>query len=460
MAVKRHNKILGVSVGERSMLIADVAAGEKPDVRKLAEFVYPEGTTLADAAQMGPALADFLKRQGISTTTTVIGLPAKWLVVKSKEVPPTDPATLADMLRLQAESDFSSELKDLVYDYAGTGPVLLVATQKKYVDSAAAVCEAAGLNAVGVTSSAMALADATGGDMVLAVSATGAELTGAHGSSIKHLRGPATERAFVGELRRAVSTIPSNGGGRELTLWDGVGLNATTLSGDLGFPVRSAMLASMGVKSPNATGEAKFAPAALAALGEKPLGVDFLDSKLAVDTSRTIPRWAWIAAVAAVVLIVAGVMAYRDLGNQEAEVLTMKTKLDGMASTITSAEQFVSRVTFASGWRIADPRYLACLRDITEKVPDDNQTYGTRLQIHEATRTVSGKTTRTGDLTGSFFGKTSDQELVQKVIEQLKANPAFTELSFGEMKVTGRTRETSFEIKFVYRPPVSKAAAK
>ena len=64
----------------------------------------------------------------------MIGIPAKWLVVKSKELPPADPALAADMLRLGAEGEFSSELRDLVYDYAGqpsaakSQTVLLMAT--------------------------------------------------------------------------------------------------------------------------------------------------------------------------------------------------------------------------------------------------------------------------------------------------------------------------------------------
>ncbi len=135
MKPSRLNKVLGLALGERSLLAAEVAnAAAGPEVRRAAEFVYPDGLSTKDPAALGAALAAFLKDGGFSARAAVVGLPARWLVVKSKDVPPADPATLADLLRLQAEGEFSSELKDLVYDYAADATaghptsVLLMAT--------------------------------------------------------------------------------------------------------------------------------------------------------------------------------------------------------------------------------------------------------------------------------------------------------------------------------------------
>jgi hypothetical protein len=470
---KRHSKLLGIAVGERSMMIADVASsGEKPDVRRVIEFVYPAGVSIADAAKLGEALRAFLDGNGFGNNTAVIGLPAKWLVVKSKSVPPTDPATLADLLRLQAEGEFTAELKDLVHDYypgqaENPSEVLLVATQKKYLDAAETLCESARLHLAGVTSSAIALAQASspGDAMVLAVSPAGAELYGRHGQTVRisHLRSGGTERAFVGELRRAVSTIPANGGGRELILWDGAGLSATTLANELGFPVRSGGFASLGVNAGN-NSDGKFAPAvAVAVAGMGDLAVDFQHSKLAVAPRRLVPRWAWIAVAAVVALVAAGVFAYRDLQAQEAAVASLRAQVKANEGTVKTAEQFVSRVNYAKGWHYTDPRYVACLRDLMtgrDNLPDDNQTFATKLSLKEGTRVEKGKTIRTGDLAGELFGKTPDQKMVQDIIDTLKKNPNFPEVSWGEMRIGGRTREVSFSVKFTYRPPASKPVAK
>jgi hypothetical protein len=240
----RINKVLGVALGERSLLAAEIVAGERPEVRRLAEMVYPEGVSPVDPQALGAALGEFLRDNKFTARSVVFGLPARWLVVKAKEVPPADPATLANVLRLQAEGEFSSELKDLVYDYAADTSagnpkcVLLIATSKKYIDGVNSICETAKLSPLVVTSSAVALGVMTGrsveakNPLVLLVSPSGAELTAQSGetsNAIRHMRGPGPDRPFVGELRRAILGMPpaggpgTNGALRELVLWDGAG---------------------------------------------------------------------------------------------------------------------------------------------------------------------------------------------------------------------------------------------
>src|SRR5579862_9259930 len=98
-------------------MVAEVTGGEKPQVNRLSEMVYPEGVTLAQPVELGTALGKFLKEQNYVSRSAVIGIPVRWIVVKPKEVPPADVKTLAPLLRLQAEAEFSLELKDLVYDF-------------------------------------------------------------------------------------------------------------------------------------------------------------------------------------------------------------------------------------------------------------------------------------------------------------------------------------------------------
>src|SRR5579862_4326436 len=101
MKPTRHNKVLGIAVGERSMLVAEVhAASGGPQVVKTGEFTYPEGVGLKDGAALGAALGQFLKEQGFAARLANFGLPAKWVVSKHKDVPAVDDSLLADTLRL------------------------------------------------------------------------------------------------------------------------------------------------------------------------------------------------------------------------------------------------------------------------------------------------------------------------------------------------------------------------
>jgi hypothetical protein len=258
----RHKTVLGLAIGERSLMAAEVAASDgRPIVRRVAELEYPPGVSPADAAQFSELLAAFRKEQGFTARMAVIGLPAKWIVVKQKEVPPTDAATLADLLRTGAEAEFSSELKDMAYDFvlsqesvAGKS-VLLVGTPKKYIEAVEKACETSKLTPAAITSSALVLGEATGksanpGALVLAVSAGGAELTARQNgspSAIRYVRGPEQPAPFVSAVRRAVSTLPTGSGGREMVLWDQTGLDVSALGQQLGLKVRCGELASLGV---------------------------------------------------------------------------------------------------------------------------------------------------------------------------------------------------------------------
>jgi hypothetical protein len=482
----RRKKVLGIAIGERSLLAAEVLAGATPQVTHLAELVFSEGISPASPQELGKALGEFLREHGFTARAAVVGLPARWLVVRQKEVPPADPSTVKEMLRLAAEGEFPSDLKDLVFDFSGeirggeTKSVLLVATPQKYVDGAVAMCQEARLGAASVTSSAVALGEATSRSvspdaLVLAVGPSGSEMTvqtGVVASSLRHLRAPIPQPPFVSELRRALMTVMGGKTGRELILWDGAGLDAPSLSENLGVKVRSSDLPALGVStiatSSNGEGR-KYAAAvalALSGMGLGEVSVDFLHSRLAPPRQRRVPQWAVLAAIAALAAIVGGIWAYTDLQSKQTEVASMQAKLDGMKAELTTAEVFVSKVSFAQAWHGGDPRYLACVRDLTSAVPEDFQTYATSLVLHEvvhppltgqptpAAVAALAKQNETHTLAGQFYGKTSDQQRVETLLERMKKIPTFADVKLGGSN-SGRAGEVSFSITFNYVPPKS-----
>lgn len=488
MKALRQNKVLGIAIGETSLTAAEVVAGGsggRAQTRQLAELVYPDGVSPAAPAALGKALAAFLKEKEFTARSVVIGIAARWLVVKPKEVPPTDASTLSEMLRLQAEGEFSSELKDLVFDYAAdpaaktVTSVLLIATAKKYVDAALEMCEAARLSALAVMPSAVALGTVTGtvvddNALVLSVGASGAELTAQTGgvsSAIRHLRGPGAERSFVGELRRAVSTLPVRNGGRprEMVVWGDAGVTDQALGENLGFKVRSGELPVLGVDTSSATRNGdgrKYAPAvalALTAIGDREPTVDFLHSRLAPPDTGGVPRWVFSAALALIALVALGVYAYRDLQSRQRDVSTLQSKLDQQKPSITAADQFVSKVVIAQAWHGGSPRYLACLRDITAAIPEDQLTYVTSVTLKENTRDkqgggAAGAAAQTpvpgsGTLVGTLFGKTTDQEHSLAVLERLRRTKQFSDVKPGGTTDVGRGKEVQFSVTFNYTQP-------
>ncbi len=393
-------------MGERSLLAAEVVAADRPQIKRLAELVYPEGISLSQPAELGKLLAHFLKDNQFSSRSAIIGIPLKWIVVKPKEVPPADDATVAQLLRLEAEAEFSTELKDLVYDFTGgsatteTGrTVLVAATPKKYIDSIEAMCEPARLQALAITPSAMVLGSATGSSLkrnilVLSLNSAGGELSSqrqASATAVRSLRPATPEPPFVSELRRAVSTLIAPGAERELILWDGAGVDAASLGSQIGVTISSGELTSFGVDASQAGANgqgAKYAAAvalALSAMDDAGPGIDFLHSRLAPPREHRIPRWAYIAMAAVLLVIGICIYAYTDLDRREKTVADLQFQIDRQQKQVDAATEFVSKVTLAQYWHAGEARYLACMRDLDDVIPEDGQTYATSLDIKAQT---------------------------------------------------------------------------
>jgi hypothetical protein len=486
----RYKKVLGISIGEKSLLAAEVVAGERPEVRQVAELVYPAGITTDQPEELGKLLLEMLKQNQFSAQTAVVGLPARWLLVSPKDVPASDSATRANVLRLQAESEFSTELKDLVYDYTdneGAGNAssfLIVATPKKYIDMAAKLCETARLNLVAVMPSAVALGEATSrqsadNTLVLAVTAGGAELTNQKGtlpSAIRHLRGPNPQPPFVSELRRLVSTLPGGGPDRELVLWDGSGIDANSLGQQLGFRVRSGDLPVLGVRATNTTANGsgrKFASAvslALTGTGAISPTIDFLHSRLIVKKTHPIPLWGYLAAAVVVAAVVLSINLYEGLQKMQNDLAVNNDWLASHDAQIKDARDFVGMVNYVDGWVNQSPRYDACLRDLTAVMPNDSETYVTSVELTEVPPkpvSASGKapTIDPRTLQGQLVGKSLNQGRVDAVYDAIAKAKGFSQVALKNSGTavgagTGfgtRTREVQFTISFNYLPPTPPA---
>jgi hypothetical protein len=481
----QKKKLLGLVLGERSILIAEVASANKPRIEKVAEFVFPADQTLQTPALLGKSLGKFLKENKFSAGSAVAGLPIKWLLVKTKTVPPVTGPTLSNMLRLEAETEFSSELKDLVYEFAESGSagdktVLLMATQKKNVDAIAEVCEAARIGLVAVMPSALALSRATGAPaeyetLVLSLHQGGSEITAQQGSAasgMKHLRAAEPQPLFVSELRRTMTMLPGNPGGREMVLWNGSGgaaMDADSLSQALGFPVRSGELARLGIDAASATAAAngqshKFAGAvalALAGMGDRAPVSDFLHSRLTPPSARRIPKWAILGVIAVIGATTWGILAYNQLQAQQAKLDKLNDQLTQAKPTIVADKAFVDQVALAWNWHSDKPRYLTLLRDLTYAVPDDAQTYVTTLTLREEPPKQVGtgaaiKTVQTRRLQGTLDGRAPDQSAAVQMVDQLNHNSAFSDAKLENTSPVARTREVTFQVTFTFDPDKAK----
>ncbi len=237
--------------------------------------------------------------------------------------------------------------------------------------------------------------------------------------------------------------------------------------------IHSGELHSLGVDiaEAGANGQgAKYAAAvalALSALDGKGPGVDFLHSRLAPPREHRIPRWAYIAAAALVLVIGICIFAYSDLERRQNAVDDLQSQIAAQQSAVDAAREFVSKVSLAEYWRIGEARYLACMRDLDDVIPEDGQTYATSLEIKaQPPPTASGSagaapaaaapaanSDEARTLLVALQGHTASPESVTALVERMRHNPtAFKDIKIGPETKVPRTQEYLFSITFSYLP--------
>jgi hypothetical protein len=470
----KRRKVLGLALDERSIVAAEVrlTSGGR-EVKRAAEFVFPAESSLQDPAALGSALGQFLRQNGFSARHAVVGLPAKWLMVRQEDVPAVSAESLAGMLMIQAERAFSLDVSDLALDCAGPvgvlqgGKVLLVAALRKALDQVMTAMRAARVKVLGVGSTAMTLAWAAGQSdsapsVVLYMGPNTAELAVRAGGTIRLLRHVPAGASAAGrpdaaavehrlaltaeEMRRVISLLPGLGAAQpgDVTVWDGAGLDADALVGlvkDLGLPARQPEdLSPLGL-SASVEQPCRFAAAAaLGAAGLKPglLPVDFMHSRLAVRRRSPLRRTvAWAAAVGGA-CVLAGLFLAFDLGTRTHDVEELKQKLEAMKPDIEAARSLVERVSTARGWYDRRPEFLDCLLDLDLAFPEEGSVWASTLVLKE-------------DMRGIVSGKAVNEQVALQVMDNLMASPAFKDvkpIQMGESR--GSSREVSFSLSFLY----------
>ena len=470
-------KILGLSIEENSVAAVEVrASGRRNDILRAAEFRLPDEVSLDAPARLGNALRTFLRENRFSAKHTVIGLPAKWLLAKEEQIPPVGTDSLAGLLRIRAERDFSGNFEELAVDYIDRSgaeqdrPVLLVATLQEKLEQVLAMAQAARLKARAITSSVAALASArstmeSAPWLMLYLTPASVELTIQSGEQLHVLRhiptptltpsgmsqGPNRRRmeAIADQVRRVVSLLP-RGESRthtdSLLIWDGIGLEpgaVDELGNSLGVQATvSENLSALGIAESELACDAhmcRFAgAAALGLAGIRPefLPMDFLHSRLATRKKTTLRRRVVWAACLAATLIVPFLFLLMDWQTKEKDAAALESRLNEMAGDIEAARDVVERVSAARGWYDRRPRSLDCLRELTLAFPEDGRIWTTSLAVTE-------------DMRGIISGKSMDERLTLQLLDELKGSG-----KFGEVKLLytrgaeGGSAEASFAVSF------------
>ncbi len=480
--IGRSSNFLGLAIAERAIVCAEVHARGSAGgtARRTATFAFPPELSLDKPDAVGAALAAFLREHKFSARHTVVGVPARWLMAVEREVPPSDASAARAMLRLQAERLAVAESGELVFDYAGkpdtsaATKVLLVGMLRQRLERIEKIADAAGLTLEAVTSTGLALAScATGGGEggLLVLTRGGGEIVWRHKDAPRMLRhvavaaqnghGSVNMAPLTAELRRAVTLAQTNGGGRDLLLLDGVGLEdgqIDELSERLGVKLKSGRNSdvcgiatepsvtepSVGAPSQRRDPPARYAPAmSLALAGARPqlLPLDFKHSRLAPEkASRFGARSTWAMVLGALVLL--GVVSLYVIAHQRQNQLgELNAELTELAPEVKAAQANVERLKYARGFFETRPPVLDCLRELSMAFGESDRAWVSTLVLP-----ASGK--------GTLTGRAADDAVVLSVVERIKKNPRFTDVKGpNTQQADQRTREVSFTVTFSFSAP-------
>jgi hypothetical protein len=471
------HKMLGLAVSEQAIAVVEVGGGHgRHKVVRAAELSLPDGIAATDPAALGKALRQFLRRERFSASHAVIGLSARWLVVKEKSLPPTAPDLMRGMLTIAAEREFASDSEDLVVDYAnlpaagdGGQRVLLAAASRPTIELLSAAADQAGLKVEAVTSSMMALAAASARQanasrrMILNIVSCGAELCLQEKGAVRLLRrfslppcgaAPAEDwiGSLAGELRRVTALMPGeDSAGAELLVWDGIGLSSGALD-TLGRRLSMTALvcrfpADLGLDgdAAKAPGQAAAAAAlALARLGGKGLAADFMHSRLTPPRERTLKgKVPWMVGIGVVVLAAASLLTW-DWYTAQRDVAELKANIAKNGTQFKNAQAFVDRAAMARGWYDRRPKFLDGLREVTTAFPVEGRIWATSIALGE-------------DMHITLLGKATDHSAVTELMDRLSKNPKLADVkSLYSREVGGGTTDVSFAITLTFAKPEAK----
>jgi len=469
MVGTRH--IVGLAIDECGVVATEVSVrAGRIEMQGAAELAWEKEFVPENARELGQSLRRFLGEKGFTAKRAAVGLAAKWVLAREVEAPPAAPEALAGILGIQAERVFSMNPDELVFDYCGKASpsqksqVLLLAARRQVVDQIRELAAAAGLQIESITVSAFACGSAstenrTGCRYGLYTRPTYCEFWGQLDGSpqfIKHipmvLNGDSAGSADLlsTTIRRHIllSSRQDQASPRHVTAYDACGLapevfdrlnerltpQAKVSNGRVGALPEGAATSS----DPQESRAVAAVAVALTAIGTQRPAVDFLNPRIGEKKKAGHKRaMVWAAAVAGVCLIALAIWLY-DWRADVSDIATYQEQLAGMEDDLAAAQAVVDRLSYADSWGSTDPRFLRCLRELTQAFPEEGTVWVTSLAVTE-------------DGAGLIVGKATDDQSVYEVCDKIKSNPVFADAQLIHTRDAGRnSREREFAINFTY----------
>jgi hypothetical protein len=467
----KPKRFVGLAVEENAILAADVSC-EKDSflVSNAKNFIFPEGVDFKDPEGLGKILGQFLQENKFTARKAIIGIPAKWLMLREKTIPLSAKENVAAILKIHAEHEFSLNPEELALDYTShvaedkSNRLFLTAMLRGNLDRLILAVRWAGMDVLSVTVSSVVLFTLIRGKMFapfpryfLYLRKDYAEFLAKDGEQtvdVKHIQKDIKKEKdlFITELRRIISyhsKNPVKENSEQLLIWNASGdpcreelkILAEAMPFHLKIMEGNRQSFVERLSLPGGGDGDRFAAAIM--LGQTfnnsdPFYVDFLNSRMNVKSSLFKKNQVfWASAVAAGVVILILVMFFMWRGDQK-DVTELRSRLDGMKDDISSAKDIIQKVNMAGGWYSKRPGILDGLNALTAAFPEEGKIWVTNLALTEKMR-------------GVVSGRAIDEKSVIDVLDALKRNDHFSDVQMIYLQDNGKnSQEVSFSMNFSF----------
>ena len=468
----KARKILGLAIDEKCITLSEIHFDKDVfHVKNSAEFVFPEGVSLENPAGLGDLLGNFLRENKFTAKRAVVGLPAKFFMIRPKDVPPTSHEAIAGILKIHAEHEFSLGPDELLIDYTGTiepeKPTRLYigAVTRKNYEKVIETVRVAGLSIISATVSSMALRQILSlhskekyPEYFLYVTPGYCDLIAGQGKQVidvKHIRmdDKNDPSSCLSKIKRIISLSP---GRNEPGTNPGMMIFSTSETDDCGFfnDIKNALSSLVDVSVYDTSAVTKkmgfssskkekdylvSASTAQAFYLKDAFYQDFFNSRInfkVVKIKKEQVVWASVIVFALLVFIAGALISYK---TDKRDVAELKVKLAEIKDDVEAARSVVQKVNYARGWYSERPEILRCLYELTLSFPEEGRIWATNFALNE-------------EMKGIISGKAVDEKNVIEVMDALKSSRLFKDVQMIYIRENGQSsQEVSFSMSFSFR---------
>lgn len=457
----KQKHILVLSFNEDTVAVAQASLESNGyEIKHTATCPMDSTMTWDDPDGFGHSLRRFLKQEHMNAKSVLVGVPARWVVAKTVQIPPTKKENVPSLLQIQTEQAFSLNHHDLVFDYSAriseTEPnkVLLAAMQRNRLDKISALAKAAGLHLISVTPSVAAMGVLSNGhattcgvyaqnehcEMVLASNGVV--------NQIKHMATPLNNKdpkSMAEDIQRLMLLAGTRTS--EVVVWsDGSNPTETvsylrqSLAGSADVKVGREALTQTGRLHLGQTSSEYDGPLSMVAALDRPEAqlIDFLNSHMVVKVTDHKPRIMVWSAVAALIVIIGIMSLFYGLYQDQQVIKACEQKLEENAQVYDAVLAIRNNLSATAPWYTTRPQFLSSMNDVVSAFPDEGNIWVSSFILKQ-----NGE--------GSISGEAVNSLAVIDVLDKLNALDTISDATPVGAIGTNRSDYASFSIRFNFK---------